>query len=131
VTSPAAAAPGLPHDEDAYVLHGRPLRPGALLEQTPRLSDDIWHLSAAILQVHISAVRLNFLAIPARYRPAAKKLIYTMLSGRPPDGEQRRRISTIKSVFTEFRRFLAWLDSQNTAAWRPGLAGVTVTDLAA
>ena len=131
MTWPAAEVPAPPPDDDVRVLHGRPLRPGARLEQTPRISDDIWPLSAAILQVHVSAVRLNFLAVPARYRPPAKQLIYAMLSGRLPDGEQRRSISTVKSVFTEFRRFLAWLDSQNPAGRRPGLAGVTIADLVA
>jgi len=130
VTWPAAAQPALLPDDDVHVLRGRPLRPGSRLEQTPRISDDIWPLSPAILQVHVSAVRLNFLAVPARYRPAAKQLIYAMLSGRLPDGELRRSISTVKSVFTEFRRFLAWLDAQDPAARRPGLASVTVADLA-
>jgi hypothetical protein len=111
VTWPAAAAPELPADDDVHVPHGRRLRPGALLKQTPRISDDIWRLDAAILQVHRASCRLNILAIPVQYRPAAKKLIYAMLSGRLPGGEQRRSISTPQSVFTELRRFLAWLDS--------------------
>jgi integrase len=130
VTRPAAAALQLPAAVDVYVLHGRPLRPGAQLEQTPKISDDIWRLNAAILQVHVPSWRLNFLSVPAQYRPAAKTLIYAMLSGRLPDGEQRRSISTIKSVFTELRRFLAWLDSKNTSAHRPGLASITAADLA-
>ncbi len=130
MTWPAAAAPQLLPDAEVRVLHGRPLRPGVLLEQTPEMRDDVWRLNAAVLQVHVPSWRLNFLTIPAQYRPAAKKLIYAMLSGRLPDGEQRRSISTIKSVFTELRRFLAWLDSENTAARRPGLASITAADLA-
>lgn len=131
MTWPAAAAPLLPSDDaEVRVLHGRPLRPGALLEQTPKLSDDIWRLNAAVLQVHVPSWQLNFRTVPAQYRPAAKNLIYAMLSGRLPDGEQRRSISTIKSVFTELRRFLTWLDSRNTAAVRPGLASITAADLA-
>jgi hypothetical protein len=129
MTWPAAAAPELPSDDDVYVLHGRPLRPGALLEQTPQLSDDIWWLNAAILQLHVPSWRLNFLTIPEQYRPAAKKVIYAMLSGTLPDGEQRRSISTIRSVFTELRRFLTWMDGRDASARRRSLAGVTVTDL--
>ena len=50
-----AAAQELPADEEIYVLHGRPLRPGAQLGQTARLTDDIWPLNAAILQLHVLA----------------------------------------------------------------------------
>jgi hypothetical protein len=130
-TLPSDAA-ALPAGEDVYVLDGRPLRPGAQLEQTPRFSDDIWPLNAAVLQVHVPSWRLNFLLIPAGYRPLAKQLVYCMLSGPLPAGERRRSISTIKSVFTELRRFLAWLDAQNPDRPRgPGLAGVTAADLTA
>jgi integrase len=130
VTWPAAAAGQPSPAAGVYVLHGRPLRPGALLEQTPTMSDDIWLLNAAILQLHVSSRRLNFLSVPAQYRAAAKTLVYAMLSGRLPDGEQRRSISTIKSVFGELQRFLTWLDSQNTTASRLGLASITTADLA-
>ncbi|MGH3274727.1 MAG: hypothetical protein ACRDNZ_10480, partial [Streptosporangiaceae bacterium] len=132
MTSPAAALPQPRPDRDVYVLHGRPLRPGTLLERTPKMSDDIWPLNAAILQLHVTSQRLNFLGIPAQYRSAAKQLAYAMLSGPLPAGEQRRNVRTVRSVFTEFRRFLTWLDHQGTTAPRPpGLAGVTGADIAA
>ena len=131
MTAAAAALPQLRPDRDVYVLHGRPLRPGTLLERTPKMSDDIWPLNAAILQLHVASWQLNFLGIPAQYRPVAKQLAYAMLSGPLPAGEQRRSISTVKSVFTEFRRFLAWLDHEDTSAQRPPrLASVTAADIA-
>ena len=132
MTGLPTAALDLLAGEDIYVLHGRPLRPGVQLEATPRFSDDVWPLTAAILQLHVSSWRLNFAVIPAQYQLIAKRLIYAMLSGRLPDGERRRSISTIKSVFTDLRRFLCWLDSQDLPAdGKPGLAAITVADLAA
>lgn len=45
---------------DAYVLAGRPLRPGSHLEDTARFSDDVWRLAPAIVQVQERTVVLNF-----------------------------------------------------------------------
>ena len=63
-------------------------------------------------------------------RGRAKQLLYAILSGSPPEGEQRRSISTVRSVFAELRRLLIWLDGRDAAALRPGLAGITAADLA-
>jgi AraC-like DNA-binding protein len=111
-----------------FVLHGRPLRPGVLLDQTPRLRDDVWPLRAAVFQQHASSWILNFLAIPEFYREVTKEIAYAMLSGTLPAGESRRAISTIRSTFSEFKRLFTWLhDRAMTAGQRPP----TLTDLTA
>jgi hypothetical protein len=131
VTWPAASPEtGEPPSPGVYVLHGRPLRPGVVLQQTPQLSDDTWRLTAATLQLPKCPPPLNFRRIPGSYRPAAKHLVYAMLSGVRPAGEQRRTVGTIRTVFTELQRFLIWLDScQSSAGTPPALAAVTPDDI--
>jgi hypothetical protein len=68
--------------ENAYVLAGRPLRSGSRLEGTSRFSDDVWRLAPAIVQVQERTVVLNFPTVPARFRPAAKRLFYAPCSAR-------------------------------------------------
>ena len=112
------------------MLHGRPLRAGVVLQQTPQLSDDTWRLTAATLQLHKCPPPLNFRRIPASYRRAAKHLVYAMLSGLPPAGEQRRTVGTIRTVFAELQRFLIWLDSwQSATGTPPALAAVQPGDI--
>ncbi|MFI7356185.1 hypothetical protein ACIBTP_19830 [Streptomyces avidinii] len=101
--------------KDPYVLHGRPLRPGARLEDTSRYSHDVWHLAPARLKIHEYSMILNFLSLPQRFRPAVKQLFYALLSLKPPDGEPSPTIATIRGMFTEMRRFLMWLDKR----WPP------------
>ncbi|MEV5090323.1 hypothetical protein AB0N18_20820 [Streptomyces griseoincarnatus] len=101
--------------KDPYVLHGRPLRTGSRLEDTSRYSDDIWQLTAARLQAHECALILNFPTLPQRFRPAAKRLFYALLSLEAPDGEDSPGITTIRGKFTEIKRFLKWLDRR----WPP------------
>ncbi|KPI21715.1 hypothetical protein OV450_7612 [Actinobacteria bacterium OV450] len=110
-----AAHPAAVTLKDPYVLHGRQLRPGARLEETSRYSEDVWRLTLAILKVHQSALILNFPTLPQRFRPAAKRLLYALLSRNAPDGEDMPSIGTIRSAFTELKRFLKWLDNR----WPP------------
>jgi hypothetical protein len=92
-------------DGGLYVLHGRALRPGTELAQTPRFSDDVWPLRAALLQPQQSSRILDFRVIPEYYRQVTKELVYAMLSGPLPQGETRRSIGTIHSGFNHFARF--------------------------
>ncbi|GHB57609.1 hypothetical protein GCM10010347_29690 [Streptomyces cirratus] len=101
--------------KDPYVLHGRPLRPGARLQDTSRYSHDVWHLAPARLKIHEYSMILNFLSLPQRFRQAVKQLFYALLSLKPPDGEPSPTIATIRGMFTEMRRFLMWLDKR----WSP------------
>ncbi|MGW0577700.1 hypothetical protein ACWD25_17390 [Streptomyces sp. NPDC002920] len=101
--------------KDPYVLHGRQLRPSARLEDTSRYSEDIWRLTPALLKAHEGALILNFPTLPQRFRPAAKRLFYALLSLDAPAGEESPRLLTIRTAFTEIKRFLKWLDRQ----WPP------------
>ncbi|MFZ3491935.1 hypothetical protein ACODT5_01595 [Streptomyces sp. 5.8] len=101
--------------EDPYVLHGRPLKSGIHLQDTSRYSHDVWRLTPAGLKAHEKAQILNFPTLPQRFRPAAKRLFYALLSLEAPDGEDSPRISTIRGEFTGLKRFLKWLDRR----WSP------------
>lgn len=53
---------------------------------------------------------LNFLALPQRFRPSIKRICYALLSLEAPDGEKAPSVMTIRSYFSEFKRFLKWLN---------------------
>ena len=126
----AAAAGGVGSDlDDLFVLRARPLRPGVVLASTARFGDDSWPLGPAVLQNHCPQWVLNFTAIPAGYRQAAKELCDCLLSADLPAGESRRQISSIRSMFSEFKRFLLWLDARQHATGRAATLTVTATDL--
>lgn len=97
---------------DPFVFHARRLRPGWTLEDTPRFSDEIWNLAPAMLKKHERRFILDFTHIPANYRQVAKELCYAMLSGPLPPGEQRPAVGTVRTVFTEYVRFLRWAASR-------------------
>ncbi|MFD7487738.1 hypothetical protein [Streptomyces mirabilis] len=111
----AAAPPADLALQNIHVLHGRQLRPTAQLEETSRYGDDIWRLRPAQLKEHDTALILNFPTLPQRFRPAAKKLFYHLLSGEPPDGEDSPDITTVRIAFTHIKAFLTWLDKR----WEP------------
>ncbi|MGW5152452.1 hypothetical protein [Rhodococcus koreensis] len=104
VTAPPSGA----EDDDPFVFHGRPLRAGCRLEETSRLSDDVWNLGPAILKKHERQFILDFTRIPATHRQVGKELCYAMLSGTVPPGEIRPAVGTIRTAFTEYVRFLRW-----------------------
>lgn len=120
----AASAAGAGHD--LFVLHGRPLRDTAELENTARFSDDVWPLAPAVLQQHQNALVLNFQALPAYYRQVTKELCYAMLSGPLPPAERRLSVSTVHRALGELKRFSTWLEAR-----KPGraLADLTGADL--
>ncbi|WP_157536681.1 hypothetical protein [Kitasatospora mediocidica] len=93
---------------DPFVFHARRLRVGAVLEKTSRFSDDVWVLGPAMLKKHERRFVLDFTLIPATHRQVAKELCYEMLSGTVPAGEDRPDVSTIRTAFTEYVRFLRW-----------------------
>ncbi|MGW0885768.1 hypothetical protein [Streptomyces sp. NPDC002671] len=116
--------------ENIHVLHGRQLRPGFRLEDTSRYGDDIWRLWPAQLKAHDAALILNFPSLPRRFRSAAKKLFYHLLSVDPPDGEDSPGITSIRITFTHMKAFLTWLDKR----WEPhriDLSSLTPDDLTA
>ncbi len=93
---------------DPFVFHARRLRPGTVLEETSRFSDDIWSLGPATLKKHERRSILDFARIPATHRQVAKELCYAMLSGTVPGGEARPDVATLRTDFTEYSRFLRW-----------------------
>lgn len=113
-----------------YVLAGRPLRQGSRLEDTARFSDDVWRLAPAIVQVQERTVVLNFPTIPARFRPAVKRLFYALLCSEleSPPGEDRPAIASVRSAFGELKRLLTWLDSRWPAD-RVELSAISPADL--
>ncbi|PAZ11157.1 hypothetical protein CLM62_36980 [Streptomyces sp. SA15] len=116
--------------QNIHVLHGRQLRPGFRLEDTSRYGEDIWRLWPAQLKAHDAALILNFPSLPQRFRSAAKKLFYHLLSVEPPDGESSPGITSIRITFTHMKAFLTWLDKR----WelhRTDLSTLTPDDLAA
>lgn len=123
----------LPGDAD-HVLANRPLRSGVTLASTSRFGDDVWGLEPAILQKHVKALKLNFPAIPERYRLDAKQLCYAVLAGPLPPGERRLGIATVRSMFVCIKTFLKWLDTLPPADGRraqPRIGELTASDLEA
>jgi len=94
--------------EDPYVFHARTLRSEAVLEETARFSDEVWSLGPALLKKHERRFILDFTAIPASHRQVGKELCYAMLSGPVPPGEERPAVTTIRTAFTQYARFLRW-----------------------
>ncbi|MFE9813053.1 hypothetical protein [Streptomyces sp. NPDC005548] len=124
----AASPPADLSLQNIRVLHGRQLRPTARLEETSRYGDDIWRLWPSQLKEHETALILNFPTLPQRFRPAAKKLFYHLLSVAPPDGEDPPSITTVRITFTHMKAFLTWLDKR----WEPhrtDLSTLTADDL--
>ncbi|WP_016881380.1 hypothetical protein [Rhodococcus sp. DK176] len=125
-SGPLASAP-LP---TAFVLAGRSLRPGVQLADTSRFSDDVWRLKPAIVQVQERTVVIDFLTLPERFRPAARRLFYSLLCQdlEPPIGEKHGAIASVRSAFGEIKRFLIWLDARWPAHLHE-LSAISPTDL--
>lgn len=130
MTAPGPAIGALPPasrphgDVDPFVFHARPLRPGCLLADTPRYSQDVWALAPAELKKHERRQVLDFTRVPQQYQQAAKELCYAMLSGTVPPGEDRPAVGSVRTFFTDYVRFLRWVDAR-----RAGLGAVTAQDL--
>lgn len=105
-----------PPNEDTQVLHARPLRPGVVLCDTARFADDDWPLAPASVQGQQRGLTLRFDTVPVEYRPAMKRLIYTLLSGTLPPDETRSKLSSVVSVFYNVAVFLRWLAPNHDSA---------------
>lgn len=105
-----------PPNEDTQVLHARPLRPGVVLCDTARFADDDWPLAPASVQGQQRGLTLRFDTVPVEYRPAMKRLIYTLLSGTLPADETRSKLSSVVSVFYNVAVFLRWLAPNHDSA---------------
>ncbi|MGX6605783.1 hypothetical protein ACWKSP_27165 [Micromonosporaceae bacterium Da 78-11] len=122
----AEAAP--PHPlAGTFVLHGRRLRGGTELTETSRFVEDVWRLTPAIQQRQQSSLALTFSDVPKRYRPTAKELCYSLLSGPLPPGERQPALSSIHALLPELRNFFTWLAQQPSAIREIG--GPALTEL--
>ncbi|GAA3339474.1 hypothetical protein GCM10020358_23400 [Amorphoplanes nipponensis] len=126
-TALRAPRPRRPIAPDALVLIGQQLRAGDDLASTSRFGDAVWDLSPIIHQAHQRRLILNFPTIPAPLRAAAKELFYTLLAGDLPDGEMRLKVSSIRVLFTQIKRFLDWTGQRGGST----LATLTTDDLIA
>lgn len=97
-------------DTRQFVLHGRALRSGHVLDNTARFADDDWPLAPASLQSQARGLTLRFATVPLTHRNVLKRLCYTMLSGTLPPDEERPRVNSIVTTFYNLRLFLVWLD---------------------
>ncbi|WP_420036108.1 site-specific integrase [Streptomyces sp. cg28] len=96
----------------ALVLSGRPLRPGARLEDTSRFVDDIWVLDPAWLRADRKSMTLNFTGLPDPLATAVKHLSHALLTEDLPPGEQPLSISSIHTYFSCLRGFLLWVHAR-------------------
>ncbi len=130
MSADAARALGSAPSPSAFVLAGRPLRPGTQLADTSRFSDDVWRMKPAILQVQERTVVFDFLTLPQRFRPATRRLFYSLLCQdlEPPTGEKHGAIASVRTAFGDIKRFLIWLDARWPAHLRE-LSAITPADL--
>lgn len=108
--TPSLSAPTRPCPiaPDARVLANSDLRDDVDIATTSRFDDDVWDLSPMNHQAHQRVIRLNFPTIPAAFRAVAKELCYALLACELPEGETRLRLASVRSAFTELKKFLDW-----------------------
>ncbi|MFD5506807.1 hypothetical protein ACFWIB_03405 [Streptomyces sp. NPDC127051] len=111
MTAAVHALAGHPLD-DEFVLANRPLSPSADLASTSRFRDDFWDLIPALHMRHHRTLRLNFAAVPARFRNTAKELFFALLRNDHPYGQPPQKIVTIHGRFGQVKQFLTWTDER-------------------
>jgi integrase len=114
--------------ERIHVLHGRPLRKGAVLAHTAQFTEDRWDLTPAVLHQHGHSYLLDFTALPEPYRQLGKHLAACLLSGPHPPALRVPSISTIRHHHTALRDFFGWLTHRRADPLR--LAELRPDDLA-
>lgn len=115
-----------PISPEARVLEHCDLRDDYDIAQTCRFGDDVWDMSPMNHQAHQRMNILNFPTLPAPFQAVAKELFYAMLACEPPEGEIRLRLTSVRSAFTQMKRFLQWAHRRGL----PSLRAATQTDLA-
>ncbi|MFJ1753314.1 hypothetical protein [Kitasatospora sp. NPDC088134] len=127
-----AAQSGVLPAADTLVLLNRKLRPGTVEAEMSVFADDRWDLRPAIFEDHLNAVSLNFLAVPAQFRDAAKAYIWLELNcDEAPPVLRRASVTGRLAVYTmvaqlrNLRGLLDWLDTQGFDA----ISSVTSKDL--
>ncbi|MFE5159990.1 hypothetical protein ACFRNT_16000 [Streptomyces sp. NPDC056697] len=102
--------------DDELILATRTLAGTADLASTSRFRDDIWDLSPALHMAHQRLLKLNFTALPPRFRTTAKEFFFALLRNDHPYGEREQRIQTIHSLFSRVKAFLVWVDKRGVQA---------------
>ena len=111
---------------DARVLEYSELRDDTDITNTSRFGDGVWDMSPMNHQAHQGRTILNFPTLPAPFQIVSKELFYALLACEPPEGEIRLRLTSVRSAFTQLKRFLEWAHENN----HPSLAALTPTHLA-
>ncbi|MCR2818921.1 hypothetical protein NQ166_08785 [Microbacterium sp. zg.Y1090] len=99
--------------EQSFVLRERPLRDGYELRDTARYADAEWQLAPASVQKQARGLTLRFNRVPEQFRGMHRWLMFTMLSGVLPPGEDRASIPTIIATHYSLITFYRWLDLEN------------------
>ncbi|OBI78240.1 hypothetical protein A5664_18035 [Mycolicibacterium fortuitum] len=117
--------------DNVLVLRKYELLPGMALADTSRFRDNIWSLAPAGHQMHMRMLTLSFETIPMHYRQWTKELFCTYLAMPLPAGELRLALSTVRTEFSEIKRFLTWLHDSRDAPRLSELTGADITAYAA
>ena len=101
-------------ESDTLVLLRRELVPGTDAAALCCFGEDCWRLSEAVFEQHETAVSVNFTAIPAPLRLAAKHYVWQLINRDAPTPlyrvtTERAAIRTILTGWPAFKEFLLWL----------------------
>ncbi|GAB3400008.1 hypothetical protein [Amycolatopsis echigonensis] len=116
-----------PIPADTLVLREQQLLDEVDLADTSRFGDMIWDLRPVNHQAHRRRFILNFPTLPEPYQQVAKELFFALLAGESPAGEARPKLGTLRGLFTQVKKFLAWADARG----RRSLTEMNTDDLAA
>lgn len=113
---------------DTPVLADRQLNPKSL--QSPSVfADDWWDISPGLFEAHIPNSKMNFTAVPERFREGAKHYIWQLINHDDPNqrttGGRRLALRSIALGLPRLAAFLHWLDARDIAR----VAAVTADDL--
>ncbi len=103
---------------DTPVLADRQLNPKSL--QPPSVfADDWWDISPGLFEAHIPNSKMNFTAIPDRFREGAKHYIWQLINHDDPNQRttrgRRLALRSIALTLPRLAAFLHWLDAHNIA----------------
>ena len=117
VNTAAARHPGLPA-ADTAVLADRHLNPKN--RQPPSVfADDWWDISPGLFEAHIPNARMNFTAVPDRFRDGAKLYMWQLINHDDPNHRttrgRRLALRSIALALPRLAAFLHWLDAHGIA----------------
>ncbi len=101
---------------DTPVLADRQLNPKSL--QPPSVfADDWWDISPGLFEAHIPNSKMNFTAVPDRFREGAKHYIWQLINHDDPNQRttrgRRLALRSIALALPRLAAFLHWLDAHD------------------